>query len=168
MRDELFPFKPDQPTVTPSVNPSWKAIKETRQGQFDAMDRAMITEVVRLREENAKLKDNLLAESIKLDEVGELDAKNFGADSAAGKLLDIVKTGDHTGVFGGKLMEECAQAILALRKALEDAQTSIFAAHRWLDEALGDDDYCRDDDSFESCRHRCEHLAKILTEAKDE
>lgn len=159
---DLIPFKPDQPTVTIWNNdaPAWNAIQGMHQGQF-AIDRSMIVEVAKLRQENAELKsallnapnigrmvqlrlevaldkikdlekDNaqyeaenakfkneLLAESMRSDEVRELDAINHGTDECAKKLLDIAKHGRDGGVFGGKLVEECAQAILALRNAVK-------------------------------------------------
>ncbi len=42
------------------------------------------------------------------------DAKNLGAELAAQKLRKIAETGRHVGVFGGKQMQKCADAIVAL------------------------------------------------------
>ena len=47
-------------------------------------------------------------------EVMEIDQRNIGAEAAAKILAEIARTGKHEGTFGGKEMEEAAQAILKL------------------------------------------------------
>jgi hypothetical protein len=72
--------------------------------------RALVAEV-------RSLQNDLLAESVKTDEV--MDAENAGSQLTAEKLLEIARTGEHPGVFGGATIEACAQAILRLRATLE-------------------------------------------------
>lgn len=60
-----------------------------------------------------------------IDEGRELDLQNAGCEIASSLLLKIAHTGDHPGVFGGKTMEEAAQAILVLRKRVHELKTAM-------------------------------------------
>jgi hypothetical protein len=46
----------------------------------------------------------------------ETDIRNTGADLAAERLLEIARTGQHAGTFGGEKMEAAAQAILEIHR----------------------------------------------------
>jgi hypothetical protein len=42
------------------------------------------------------------------------DERNIGAELGAERLCEIAETGEHRGTFGGKKMEACAKAVVAL------------------------------------------------------
>ena len=58
-------------------------------------------------------------------EDAEVEQRNVGSYITARKLLEIAKTGEHAGVFGGEVLEQAAQSILALHRKIADLQKEL-------------------------------------------
>ena len=69
-----------------------------------------------LEAENEKLRQECLRLSMQTPEDRELDIANGASSYIADKLLEIAEQGRGTGVFGGRVEEAAAQAILRLRQ----------------------------------------------------
>ena len=69
----------------------------------------------------------MVFESIQeIDPDKEIYYKNIGGSITARILQKIVTTGKHTGTFGGKDIESCAKAIIALHEKIKELEQQVF------------------------------------------
>lgn len=66
----------------------------------------------------------------------ETDVQNIGAELAAKRLLEIARTGQHAGTFGGEHMEAAAQAILRCHQKADEAIAGALRIQRKAEEVL--------------------------------